>query len=262
MISQISIALRGHQKASSLIFKRKYAKYLLFPLLLNVIIIWAGIDFVSDAAASLQQYLMEIFNLEKGDFWGAKYLAMGLKGLTQTLIYVLFFLLFVFFSGYIIVIILSPIFSAISEKTEKEVNPDFKKVPFNTKQFLKDIFRGIRIALRNMTIESFIMILVLIIGFIPIVGWIAPIFMFFVSAYFFGFSFMDYTMERMQLSVKQSVKLMRKYKWTAITNGAFFSFFLLIPYCGVAISAFVAVWSVIAGTLSVFEINRKEKNQI
>ena len=86
--------------------------------------------------------------------------------------------------------------------------------------------------------------------------------MFFISAYFFGFSYMDFTMERHQLNVKESVMLVRKYKWTAITNGAVFTIFLFIPFCGIAISAFAAVWSVIAGTVSAVEINKIEKTKI
>lgn len=259
LFSQIAVGVRGYRKATALIFKRRYAKYLIFPLLLNIVILWLGLDFVADAAKSLQEYILGLLNLKEGAFWGADYLASGMEGIVSTLIYVLFFILFIYFGGYIIVIILSPVFSFVAENTEKDMNPNFREYPFSMSQLIKDVGRGIRIALRNMSIETGIMILVLILGFIPIIGWLGPVFMFFFSAYFFGFSYMDYTMERQRLSVGQSVRLMRKYKWTAVTNGAVFSLFLLIPYCGVAVSAFVAVWSVIAGAASATEITELEK---
>lgn len=259
---QIKIGLRGYRQATRLIFKRRYAKYLIFPLLLNGLILWLGLDFTIEAAKDLREYVINLLNLEEGAFWGADFLASGVKGLVSTLLYVLFFILFIFFGGYIIVIVLSPVFSFVAERTEKDTNPNYKDYPFGIKQFFKDVLRGIRIALRNVSIETGIMLLVIILGIIPVVGWIGPFFMFFVSAYFFGFSYMDYTLERHRLKVKQSVKLMRKYRWTAITNGAVFSLFLIIPYCGVAISAFAAVWSVIAGSASAAEIIEKEKGSL
>ncbi|MEA2042254.1 MAG: EI24 domain-containing protein [Bacteroidota bacterium] len=259
---QIKIGLKGYTKATQLIFTRGYAKYFIFPLIINIILFWVGLGFIADFSEFAREYLIQWMNLKEGAFWGAEYLGTALKGVLNTLLYLLFFILFSYIGGYLIIIILSPVFSVLSEKTEKKVYSDVENYPFNFKQFLKDIVRGIRIAIRNMGIETGIPVLVLIIGLIPVVGWLGTVFMFFVSAYFFGFSYMDYTMERYKLNVKGSVKLMRKYKWTAITNGAIFSVSLFIPYCGIALSAFIAVFSVIAGTISAVEIYKFENGQI
>ena len=259
---QIKIGLRGYSKASQLMFRRGFAKYLIFPLLLNVIFLWLGLDFITELSKDAKEFLINWMSLKEGSFWGAEYLGSAVKGIVSTLIYFLFLILFVYVGGYLIVILLSPVFSVISEKTEYKINTDTEDFPFNLKQFFKDILRGIRIAIRNMSIETGILIIVFIISFIPVIRFFGTIFMFFISAYFFGFSYMDYTMERYKLNVKGSVKLMRKYKWTAITNGAVFAVFLIIPYCGIAISAFVAVWSVIAGTVSAVEINKIEKTEV
>ena len=62
--------------------------------------------------------------------------------------------------------------------------------------------------------------------------------------------------------MKESVTFMRKYKWVAIVNGSFFAVVLFIPYIGVALSAFVAVLSVIAATASMIEIKKREDEEI
>ncbi len=256
---QIRIGLKGYSKAWNLIFQRRFAKYLLFPLLLNILIFWIGTNYILELADTTRDALINWMNIHEGDFWGAKFLNSFVSGLVKALIYVMFFIIFVYTGGYIIIIILSPVFSIISEKTENTLSPDNTKYPFELKQFLKDIIRGITLAIRNILYETLIMIIVFIISFIPVIGLFGTIFMFFISAYFFGFSYMDYTNERKRRTVKESVKFMRKYKWVAITNGAVFSIALVIPYCGIAISAFIAIVSVIAGTVSMTEIQKYEE---
>jgi CysZ protein len=82
--------------------------------------------------------------------------------------------------------------------------------------------------------------------------------MFFVSSYFYGFSYLDYSNERYKRNIKESVQFMRKYKWVAIVNGSFFAVILFIPYIGSALSAFISVLSVIAATVSMVEIRKIE----
>ena len=56
------------------------------------------------------------------------------------------------------------------------------------------------------------------------------------------------------MTLKQSVQFMRANKGLAIANGMVFSFFLLIPWCGVTLSGFVAILSVIAATVATHNI--------
>jgi CysZ protein len=171
----------------------------------------------------------------------------------------LFIIIFAYTGGYLIIAILSPVFAMISEKTEKVVLNQDIDYPFDFRQLIKDIFRGIRLALRNFLIESALMIIFFIIGFIPVIGWFVPIVMFLISSYFFGFSYFDFTDERRKRNAQQSIRFVRKYKWAAIVNGSLFSVVLFIPFIGVALSAFIAVISVVAGTITVIEIEKNEK---
>ncbi len=260
---QISVGIKGYAKAIELLFSKGFIKYMIFPLLLNILIFWFGFSQIMDLSVTARDFFIDQISLGGADFWGAGILRGAISGIISALLYVLFFISFAYLGGYIIVIILSPLFSFISEKTEKVLTSGNIDYPFELKQFFKDIVRGIGIAIRNVLFETGIMILVFIAGIIlSFISWIGVIFMFFISSYFYGFSYMDYSNERYKRNIKQSVSFIRKYKWIAVVNGAFFALVLLIPYFGVALSAFVAVISVIAGTASMIEINKYEASQI
>ncbi len=256
---QISIGFKGYFKATELLFSKGFMKYMLFPLLLNILIFWVGMSQITDLAVTLRQSFLDWTALNNADFLGAEYLKDALSGIITVIIYVFFFISFAYLGGYIIIMLMSPLFSVISEKTEKVITGQSIDYPFEIKQFAKDVFRGLGIAARNVLFETGVMILVFIAGLIlSFISWVGIIFMFFISSYFYGFSYMDYSNERYRRSIKESVSFMRKYKWVAVVNGSLFALVLFIPYIGVALSAFIAVISVIAGTASMVEIKKIE----
>jgi CysZ protein len=114
-------------------------------------------------------------------------------------------------------------------------------------------------AIRNMLIELFFLILAIIIGFIPVIGLFAAILLFFVSAYFYGFSFIDYYNERKRLSIKQSTEIVKKHKGLAISNGGVFALSLLVPFCGSYLVLFVSIISVVAATMAMVEIDKEQQ---
>jgi len=120
---------------------------------------------------------------------------------------------------------------------------------------IKDMIRGIVIAVRNLMIEIIFVILAFFVGFIPIIGIIGAIVLFLISSYFYGFSFIDYMNERKKLTIRESVSVGRKYKWIAISNGAVFSISLLVPYCGAFVSLFVSIIAVVAATIAMHKTN-------
>jgi len=260
---QIGIGFKGYFKALELLFSKGFMKFMLFPLLINIAIFWFGMSQISDLSTLARESFINWIDIANAEFWGASFLQGALSGVITVLVYIIFFIAFALFGGYVIIIIMSPLFSIISEKTEKLITDGEIDYPFELKQFIKDIIRGVGIALRNVIFELGILVLVFIFGLIfSFLSWLGAIFMFFISAYFFGFSYMDYTNERDQLNIKKSVTFMRKYKWVAIINGSLFALVLFIPYIGVALSAFIAVISVIAGTVSMLEIKKFEDTEI
>lgn len=279
MFKNFGVGLRTYGKAMELVFSKHLWWYLLFPLGLNIVFLvagWLGIGSLSDF---IENWLVEAMRFDGDSFWGAEYLVSVsdyLAGVAGTVVWVIlkfmFFFVFAYFGGYILIICLSPVFAFLSERTEELLTGN--EYPFNGDQIMRDVVRGVLIAMRNLFIEIGWMIVVFIVGFIPLIGtligWVAgPIFLFLVSSYFYGFSFIDYTNERRRLSVKQSVQFMRANRGMAIANGAIFSIFLLIPWCGVTLSGFVAIISVVAATVATHEVAdlsnnpyTKKKNQV
>ena len=247
---QISKSLSYHGKAFGFIIANKFAWTLFVPIAVFIALLGFGIfaigsycaDMLVDMAGNLLEespFLITIFS--------------------TFIIIVIRILLFIFFGlwgGYIVVVIMSPFLAYVSEKTETILSG--REYKFDFPQFIHDIFRGIALAIRNMFIELLISVVIFFLPVIPIIGaltsvTVGTVLLFFVSAYFYGFSFIDYTLERQRLSVQQSVKLMRQQKGTACGHGLIFALILFIPIVGAFISAVYAIISTVASTMEFVE---------
>ena len=162
------------------------------------------------------------------------------------LILQLILLLFYFsWFKYLFLILGSPVFAYISERTEAIING--KDYPFDLKQFAKDVIRGIAIAIRNTLWQTVYLISIFILSFVPLLGWATPVLALFVECYYFGFSMLDYSSERRQLSIPQSIDFIGHHKGLAIGNGMVFYLMHTLPIIGWILAPSYAV---IAATLS------------
>ena len=134
-----------------------------------------------------------------------------------------------------------------------------REYPFNLKQLVWEIGRGIAISLRCMVLQLLMTIVLFFGSFIPLVGLVMPILTFGVVAYFYGFAFMDYAVERKRFRVKESVRYMRRNAGTVTAVGAVFALSLMIPWASIVVCSFVSLLSVVAGTV-VVEKQLNEKN--
>ncbi len=190
---------------------------------------------------------------------GVESLHSDQSGVWQSVLYwvlwfvfkILYFILFAFLSGNIILILMSPALALLSEQTEKILSGE--KYPFKLGNFLKESLRGILLALRNTFIQFGLMILLLVLGFVPFVGLLVPFALLLLSSYFYGFSFLDYYQERRQLSISESVSFMRKHKGLAVGNGLPFALLLLIPIVASIMASFFTIMTTIAGTIAMHE---------
>jgi CysZ protein len=146
---------------------------------------------------------------------------------------------------YLFLIVGSPLFAYLSEKTEAIM--EGKDFPFSVAQLLKDIIRGIRIAFRNMLWQTVYAVAIFILAFIPVIGWITPLIALMVECYYLGFSMLDYSCERHKLSTSQSIAFIGKHKGLAIGNGMVFYMMHLVPVLGWLLAPSYAV---IAATIS------------
>lgn len=158
-------------------------------------------------------------------------------------------LMFFYFSlfKYIFLIVGSPVFAYLSEKTESIL--EGKEYPFSFTQLWKDIKRGIRLALRNTLWQTVYTLAILILSMIPVVGWITPVIAFLVECYYYGFSMLDYSCERHKLTPLQSIEFIGRHKGLAIGNGIIF--FLMHGFLFVG-WVLAPAYAVVAATISLY----------
>ncbi|MCG8575052.1 MAG: hypothetical protein MI810_09235 [Flavobacteriales bacterium] len=214
------LGYRNYFKGVQFLIKHKLYWFVLFPMVLFAGIYWLGHYFES----------MEYSVKKELEESGAH--IESLNGLVWMTIKMLFFdalyIIFTKFTMYIVVIILSPALSILSEKIEEILTGN--KYPFNFWQLVNDIKRGARIALRNIFWEYFVIVIVMgIAAFFG--GTLKSIIIFsipvMIGFYFYGFSFMDYINERRRLNIQQSIYFVSKHRGLAIAVGSIYSIFFL-----------------------------------
>ena len=158
---------------------------------------------------------------------------------------------------HIVMALSAPFMSPVSEKIETHLlgtqNHNHRKTSFN-----QQLWRGIRINVRNLSMELLLTIPILLISFIPIIGIFSTVILFLVQAYYAGFGNMDYTLER-HFKYNESIAFVRKNRGIAIGNGIIFMLFLLIPVLGIII---VLPLSVTAASLKTVELIKTENKPI
>ena len=155
---------------------------------------------------------------------------------------------------HIVMALSAPFMSPVSEKIEAYLLGKHTENHRDT-NFTQQLWRGIRINLRNLTMEILLTIPILLIGLIPVVGLVSTILLFLIQAYYAGFGNMDYTLER-HFKYVESVSFVKKNKGIAIGNGIVFMLFLFIPVIGVIL---VLPLSVTAATMKTVELLKAEK---
>jgi CysZ protein len=158
-------------------------------------------------------------------------------------------LVFFYFSlfKYIFLIIGSPLFAYLSERTEAII--EGKEFIFSWKQLWKDMIRGIRLAVRNTLWQTVYILSLLILSLFPVVGWITPVIILFVECYYYGFSMLDYSCERHKLTASESIEFIGKHKGLSIGNGMVFYLMHLLPFVGWALAP---AYAVVAATISLY----------
>ncbi|HIE16441.1 MAG TPA: hypothetical protein EYP69_05910 [Bacteroidales bacterium] len=259
LFNNFFLGLKSFGKGFEFLLTHKMGWTLFIPVAITIIFFWLGLELTSSLIDITIENLEHRLHLNNNSFFLAKYLKIFLSGFLWLVIKGLFFIVFTYINGYLVLAVLSPLLAIISEKTEKIITG--KTYPFSLHQLIHDIIRGILIVLRNLLYEICLSILILILMLIPLIGQIigvfSPIILFGISSYFYGFSFIDYNSERHKLSVKESVVFTRKNGGLAIANGSIFSLFLMIPVLGSFIAGIIAIISTVSATLAVLEIKQQ-----
>lgn len=223
MIQNIFRGLQVYTGAYGLISKLKLWKYFVIPVIISVfvfIMIFVSAYGLSD---NLGEWMAGIWIWETGK---ATFTAIS-TFIGGIIIFAIGLILY----KHIIMALSSPFMSPVSEKIEAYFTGKPAKNYVHT-NFSKQLIRGIRIGLRNLTKELLYTIPILVLKFIPVVNIFSTVLLFIVQAYYAGFANMDYTLER-HFKYKDSVAFIRQHRGLAIGNGIGFLLLLLIPVVGV-----------------------------
>ncbi len=253
MLKEIIIAIQAFFQAHRFIKKHKLWKWILIPGILYTILFIIGIYLFSSTSSNFIEWIALKTGLKS---WLDKENS-GLMGFVFTmggLILWLVLMLFYFsLFKFLFLIIGSPLFAYLSEKTEAIMEgTDF---PFSVAQLLKDIVRGIQLAGRNSLWQTIYSISIIIFSLIPVIGWLTPVMAIIIDCYYYGFSMLDYSMERKRKSVAESIFFIGSHKGLAIGNGIVFYLMHFLPVIGWILAP---SYSVVAATLSVYPLKEKE----
>ncbi|MFV0238298.1 MAG: EI24 domain-containing protein [Flavobacteriales bacterium] len=156
------------------------------------------------------------------------------------------------FYKHIVMALSAPFMSPLSEKVEEYLTGVYCKTP----SMSKSLIRGIRINVRNLFLELFIVIPCTLLSFIPVIGLGFTFLSFLTQAYYAGFGNMDYTLER-HLNYQNSIYFVKQNRPIAIGNGMLYMLMLLIPMGIVFISPISATAATIS-TIKKLNVNTKQ----
>ncbi|MFT5215053.1 MAG: CysZ protein [Glaciecola sp.] len=253
MFKNIFIGLKAYAGAFELISKLKLWKYFVIPILISVItavVISLSAYGFSD---NIGQFISKIWVWE----WGKETFTTISEIFGGIIIIVLGLVLY----KHIIMALSAPFMSPVSEKIEAHLLGENSKLihQHRNTSFQEQLWRGIRINLRNLFIELWLTAIILIISLVPVIGWFTSLLLFFIQAYYAGFGNMDYTLER-HFKYKESLTFVRKNRGIAIGNGIVFMLFLLIPVVGVILVLPLSVTA--ASTETVKLLNAQNRQNI
>ena len=223
MIKNILIGLKAYADSFSIISKLKLWKFFIIPILISVVT--AGLIGFSAYSFSdnITDYITSLFPGWNPPTW--------LRSIEIFLIGFIIIAIGLILYKHIIMALSAPFMSPVSEKIEQHYL-GLEHLPHRETGFMQQLWRGIRINVRNLLKELLLTVPILIIGLIPVIGILSTVLLFLVQAYYAGFGNMDYTLER-HFNYKESIQFVSNRKGLAIGNGIVFMLLLLIPVIGV-----------------------------
>lgn len=247
MLKEIVIAIESYFKAHRFIRRHRLWKWIIVPGLIYMIMFLLGMYVFWQSSDAAVSYLTSSLGIDKwvhrqGSGILSFFFVMG-----EMMVRLIFILFYFSLFKYVFLILGSPVFAYLSEKTESII--EGKEFPFSFVQLLNDVYRGIMLAFRNTLWQAVFTISILILSFFPVVGWVTPVIMLFVECYYYGFSMLDYSCERHKLSPTQSIEYISKHRGLAIGNGMVFYLMHLVPFAGWILAP---AYAVVAATISLY----------
>lgn len=245
MINDLFKGMSSYLTALQLTAKHRLWGYFVIPAILTILLGVAIFYSAWSLSDNIGDYLSRIYPWE----WGAAYVDEIAQVFGGLLVAALGLIIF----KNLVVALASPFMSFLSEKVERMVYGG-DAPQFTVQQFISDLLRGMRIAIRLVVRELFFTVVLFLLGIIPVFAPVVPFALFAVQSYYAGAGNMDFTLER-YYRVKGSVQFVRRHRGLAIGNGVIY----LLLYFSIIGFVFALPLSTIAGTLEAMKkINQEE----
>tara|TARA_B100000963_G_scaffold358110_1_gene381929 strand:- start:469 stop:1317 length:849 start_codon:yes stop_codon:yes gene_type:complete len=274
MIKDFTLGINSYIEAWKFLFRKHFWWYALIPL-----VVFLGIFYLGNVLKDVNYFYLP----NKEDGMGISIAYYFLDGIILLIAFAL-----LNFTRYIMLAMVSPVLSIVSQRTEKLLND--KKYGFSFRQILRDVKRALKLISRNLIVEAItilgIIVLFWLVNFFledyeTILNTVENLLIIIIAFYYYGFSFMDYNLERWKIDEKESVKFVRKHKGLALAIGSVFTpifhylnqfissysqttsndyEFLGIVFLCALISALLPIWSMVASTLAMEKITYLDVN--
>lgn len=140
---------------------------------------------------------------------------------------------------FFVLTILSPFYTVLGEKLDGNLTGQVFKTTFI--RLLNDLFRMVFVVTLIVLTEITVLLVYWMISFIIPIDTLHSIVYFLISAFFFGFSFYDYSLERYQKGIFETFNYAFSNPLKVTLTGAFFLILYEIPYIGIPISPVLTV---------------------
>lgn len=248
MFKDIFKGIKAYAGSLQLISKLGLWKYFGIPILISIVVAALVLISAYALADDFGYYFSKLWIWD----WGKEtffFLSKILSGILILLVGISIY-------KHVVMALSAPFMAPVSEKIEAYIlGEDNHK--HRVTSFSEQLMRGVRINMRNLGMEILLTIPILIIGFVPILGFVSTILLILTQGYYAGFGNMDYTLER-HFNYSDSIKFVKQHRGLAIGNGIVFILFLLIPVIGIIL---VLPLSVTASTTETIEL-LKEQNKL
>ena len=252
MLREIIIAMQSYGEAHRFISRHRLWKWIIIPGIIYSVLFVLGFYLFWTSSGEAIDFMLTRTGLRTWlerlqDSW-LQYLFIVGNMILMLILLLYYFSLF----KYLFLIVGSPLFAFLSEKTESIA--EGRDFPFSMGQLLSDVARSIALSFRNMLWQTVYVITILIMSIIPVFGWIAPLLTLFLESYYLGFSMLDYSCERHRLGPRESIRFISAHKGLAIGNGMIYYLMHLLPVLGWILAPGYAV---VAATLSLSKAKKQ-----
>lgn len=149
---------------------------------------------------------------------------------------------------FIMITILSPVMAILAERADNHLSGS--KFDGGLKRMITDLLRTIAIVFTALWFFIVVYLVWNLFALLLGITALTPYVMFFINAFFIGFAYTDYALERYKVSLVKSWNYGFKNSWTMVGLGALFTGVFYIPYLGALAAPFLitllatSVWHV------------------